>query len=174
MDKDQVIAYVAHAITNRTGRDLNTESRITDEILKAYGIIGLDPVLLEHIPDTDEIVPNRPDTDGLTIWQGDEKAIRDSHVLLDITPEMKSEGVLWEIGYARFFLWKPVIRVYKPGSSPHMAMVFKGDAIVYSLEEAAQIIQERWGTVEKRREWRLEMLRKSLPKFVAYQISEFK
>lgn len=174
MTKDTVIAYVAHAITNRTGKALNDESRATEEALSKYGIIGLDPVLIEKIPDTDEVIPNRPDADGLTIWQNDEAAIRESHVLLDITPELKSEGVLWEIGYARFYLWKPVVRVYQPGSSPHMAAIFKGDAIAFSLDEAAQIIHERWGTVEKRREWRLEVLRKSLPKFVKHQIEEFK
>lgn len=174
MDKDTVVAYVAHAITGRTGTALNAESRATEVALTHYNIVGLDPVLLEKIPDTDEIIPNRPDDGGQVIWGGDEAAIRRSHVLLDITPELKSEGVMWETGYARFFLWKPVVRVYKPGSSPHMAMVFKGDAITFSLEEAAKVIHERWGTRRKRIIWRLKMLFRSLPKFFLYQLGEFK
>lgn len=175
MDKETpVIAYVAHAITGRTGRSLNAESRATAAALAEYSMIGLDPVLIEKIPDTDEIIPNRPDSGGKEIWGADEAAIRQAHVLLDITPELKSEGVLWEIGYARFFLWKPVIRVYKPGSSPHMAMIFKGDVIAFSLEEAAKIIHERWGTRNKRNLWRIKMLLKSFPKFLKYQLNEFK
>ncbi len=174
MDKDTVTAYVAHAITGRTGSALNAESRATKRALLKYGIVGLDPVLLEKIPDTDEVIPNRPDVGGQVIWGGDEAAIREAHVLLDITPELKSEGVMWETGYARFFLWKPVIRVYRPDSSPHMAMVFKGDAITYSLEEAAEVIHERWGTRKKRFIWRIKMLFRSIPKFIKYQIQEFK
>lgn len=167
-------AYIAHAITGRTGKDLNRESRITEMILRKFNINAIDPIFVEGIPETDEIIPNRPDTDGLTIWRGDEAAIRRAHVLIDITPELKSEGVLWEICYARFFLWKPVIRVYKPGTQPHMATVFKGDVIAFSLEEAAKKIDELWGTKEKRRKWRLQMLKKSLPKFLKYQWAEFK
>lgn len=169
-----ILAYVAHAITGRSGKDLRQESDITQIVLNRHGINVIDPVLEEKIPATDEAVPNRPDEDGLTIWRGDEAAIRKAHVLIDITPEMKSEGVLWEICYARFFLWKPVIRVYKPGSSPHMATIFKGDAIAFSLEEAASIINERWGTRKKRVHWRLGMLKRSIPKFLKYQYGEFK
>lgn len=169
-----LLAYVAHAITGRSGKELRQESDITQIVLNRHGIDVIDPVLQENIPSTDEIVPNRPDADGLTIWRGDEAAIRKAHVLIDITPESKSEGVLWEICYARFFLWKPVVRVYKPGSSPHMASIFKGDAIAFSLDEAATLINDKWGTKEKRRSWRWGMLKKSLPKFLRYQWGEFK
>lgn len=167
-------AYIAHAITNRTGAELNKESIITEIVLNKHDIQVIDPVLVEKIPNTDEVIPNRPDKDGLTIWKEDEASIRAAHVLIDITPELKSEGVLWEICYARFLLWKPVIRVYKPGSQPHMATVFKGDVIAFSLEEAAQKINELWGTRWKRVQWRLGVLKRSLPKFVKYQFGEFK
>jgi hypothetical protein len=167
-------AYVAHAITGRTGNELWRESTIAEIVLRRHGIETIDPVVIEGLPRTDEPVPNRPDSDGLEIWRGDEASIRKAHVLIDITPEMKSEGVLWEICYARFLLWKPVIRVYKPGSKPHMATVFKGDVIAFSLDEAARKIDELWGTWWKRAKWRVCMLGRSLPKFLKYQIGEFK
>ncbi len=167
-------AYVAHAITNKTGNEVWKASIITELVLRRYGIKALDPIVIEGIPRNDEPIPNRPDADGSVIWHRDKKAIRDAHVLLDITPESKSEGVLRELGYARFFLWKPVIRVYQPGSEPHMATVFEDDVIAYSLDEAAKIIVARWGTWPKRILWRLKILFTSFPKFLWYQLLEFK
>lgn len=167
-------AYVAHAITNRTGNELWKESTITEIVLRRNGIKAIDPIVIEGLPRTDEPVPNRPDAGGDIIWRRDKKAIRDSHVIIDITPESKSEGVLRELGYARFFLWKPVIRVYKPGSEPHMATVFEDDVIAYSLDEAAKIIIDRWGNWPKRIFWRLKMLSTSFPKFLWYQFLELK
>ena len=170
----KLIAYIAHPITGRTGKELNEESRRTEVILKRYGIKVLDPILIEKLPSTDTCVPNRPDQDGSVLWKEDEAAIRESHVLINIAAELKSEGVLWELGYARFLLWKPIIRIYKPGSNPHMASIFKGDVIAFSLEEAAYIINRRWGTWSKRIMWRIKMLSRSLPKFIWRQIREFK
>jgi hypothetical protein len=167
-------AYIAHAMTNRPGSELWNESTITEIILGRHGITTIDPVIEENIPNTDDVIPNKPGADGLIAWNNDKRAIRRSHVVIDITPESKSEGVLRELGYARFFLWKPVIRVYRPGSSPHMITVFEDDVIAYSLEEAAQIINERWGTWKKRFVWKLGILKRSLPKFIKYQIGELK
>ena len=169
-----VRAYVAHAMTSRTGNVLWSESESVLNVFSKYHISVYDPVIIENIPRIDEPVPNKPGKDGLHAWNNDKLAIRRSHVLVDVTPELKSEGVHRELGYSRFFLWKPTIRVYKPGSDPHMVTIFEDDVITFSLEDAAQIINERWGTWPKRIIWRLKMLVISLPKFLLYQIQEFK
>ena len=161
-------------MTNRPGSILNAESKMVADIFSRYDIEVYDPVTIEGIPWTEEIIPNKPGTDGLKAWNNDKQAIRQAHVLVDVTPELKSEGVHRELGYSRFFLWKPTIRVYHLGSDPHMITVFEDDVIAFSLEEAAIIINERWGTWGKRTLWRFKILALSLPKFLLYQIQEFK
>ena len=171
-----VKAYLAHAMTARVWSDVLAESKEATSILNAHNIGVLDPVFIEEVisDDVSDKIDNVADASGKKSWFGDKKAIRNAHVLIDITPESKSEGVLRELGYARFFLFKPVIRVYKPGSKPHMITEFEDDAIVYSLEEAGKVIHKRWGTLTKRVLWRLKMLFRSIPKFIWYQICEFK
>lgn len=175
MARNKIKAYVAHAMTGRVWEDVLEESRVTNEILSKHDIEVFDPVFIEEVITSEkDTIANIADDNGIKSWKGDKKAIRDVNVMLDITPEMRSEGVLRELGYSRFLLWKPTIRVYKPGSKPHMISVFEDDVIAYSLEEAATIIHERWGTFTKRTWWRIKMLNRCLLKFIWYQIREFK
>ena len=168
-------AYLAHAMTNRIWADVQAESKEATRILNENGIEVFDPIYIEEvISDAKDKIGNEADDNGLRSWQGDKKAIREAHVMLDITPEMRSEGVLRELGYSRFLLWKPTVRVYKKGSKPHMITIFEDDVIAYSLEEASKIIQDRWGTWFKRFVWRVKMLNRCLPKFIWNQIREFK
>ncbi|MEE9214894.1 MAG: hypothetical protein V3U54_08890 [Thermodesulfobacteriota bacterium] len=167
--------YLAHAMTGRKWEDVQEESKESTRILNSYGIDVFDPIYIEEvITGAKDKIGNEADDNGLRSWRGDKKAIRDVHVMLDITPEMRSEGVLRELGYSRFLLWKPTVRVYKPGSKPHMITIFEDDVVAYSLEQAALIINERWGTWFKRFVWRIKMLARCLPKFIWHQIKEFK
>ena len=177
---NKTIVYVCHAMTGRPWNEVKDQSRAVKVFLESRGFEVIDPIEIENDSvseniDTDKSsIPNRIDEGGKKAWYGDKIAIRKAHVVLDITPELKSEGVLRELGYARFYLWKPVIRLYKEKSEPHMVTIFEDDAVVRSLEEAADVIEERWGTQEKRVAWREALLQRCLPTFIKHQANEFK
>ena len=177
---NKTIIYVCHAMTGRPWNEVKDQSRAVKVFLESRGFEVIDPIEIENDSvseniDTDESsIPNRIDEGGKKAWYGDKIAIRKAHVVLDITPELKSEGVLRELGYARFYLFKPIIRLYQLKSEPHMVTIFEDDAVVRSLEEAADVIEDRWGTWPKRIMWRIKMLSRSLPKFIYRQFLEFK
>ncbi len=98
--------------------------------------------------------------------------IRDAHVLVDLTGPAKSEGVAHEIGYARYNLWKPIVRVW-PGLGPSVAWL-EDDVIVPTAAHALVEAQRRWGTPFKRRLWRAKMLNRCLLRWIANQIGEWK
>ncbi len=93
-----------------------------------------------------------------------------------MTPGLKSEGVSHEIGYARYTLWKPVIRVYEEGKLPIKSSVawFEDDCIVDDKRLVIEYILRIHGTWFKRAKWRLKLLNRSLLKWIFYQIREFK
>jgi hypothetical protein len=162
--------YTARAMTGRTGLELVQGSA---DILNAApsGVEILDPVTIEGVQPTSE--PLRGDPVTLPEhWRRDKQCIRDAHVIFDITGPAKSEGVAHEIGYARFCLWKPVVRLY-PGLGASIARL-EDDVIVGSLEEGFRVIDEKWGTRAKRVAWRLAMLNRCLLRWVGYQLAEFK
>jgi len=170
-----VKVYIAHAMTGRPGNDVVKESYQAKIILGNYNIQVLDPVTVESVKSnnvkisvSNELLQN--------YWRRDKKMIRESHVLLDLTPERKSEGVSHEIGYARYFLWKPVIRVYPFSKKPSNLSValFEDDFITDSLNEAATHIIKVHGTWMKRSYWRLKLLIRCFMKATWYQLKEWK
>lgn len=162
-------AYLATSMTGRPYNEVIDEAHYAMDTLLSYSIVARSPAIEEGVPNTSDICPIRTDAEGLRIWKNDKQVIIESHVLIDLTPHRKSEGVAHEIGFMRYFLWKPIIRVYTVGTPPAMIAVFEDDAIVFSLEEAGKVIQERWGTHLKRFWWRMKIL-KSFPKFVWLQL----
>lgn len=164
-------AYLAHAMTGRSGAELIAESAVVADLAFRMGVVVLDPVVSEGVTPSDKRLLN-PDDKLAIFWRRDKKMIRYSHVLIDLTGPAKSEGVAHEIGYARFALWKPVIRVW-PGLGPSVAWL-EDDVIVPTVAHALVEAQRLWGTRSKRIVWRLKMLNRCLLKWIAYQIGEFK
>lgn len=162
--------YTAHAMSGRSGKELILESRMAKTVLWQYGIKVLDPVEVEGVSEKDVLV-QATETDLRAFWKRDKEMIRQSDVVLDLTGAAKSEGVAHEIGYARYCLWIPVIRLY-PGLMTSVAR-FEDDYIVNSLEEAGQLIRSNWGTYSKRLSWRVKMLGRSLPRWIFRQIVRF-
>ena len=156
-----VRAYVAHGMSNREWEDVCNESIYCKRILAANNIIAVDPVDIEIIPDHSKPIAIRTDEQGKKAWSDDKKAIANCHVLIDVTPHLKSEGVAHEIGLMRYGYWKPVIRILKPGTPKPMIPYFDDDILVYSLHDAAELINERWGTWWKRFVWRLKIYKHS-------------
>lgn len=165
-----VSAYVAHGMSHREWAEVYNESVYCQQVLAKYNIEAIDPVDIENIPDKTKPIPIRTDAEGKIAWSDDKKAIRSCHVLIDITPYLKSEGVAHEIGLMRYGYWKPVIRILKPGTPKPMIPYFDDDVLVYSLHEAAELINERWGTWWKRFKWRLKMYKRSRFKALKYEL----
>lgn len=166
--------YLAHGMTGRAGTEVVQESEKALEVFSRYGIQVLDPVTAEKVkPSKKAINTDYKTLDGY--WKRDKEMIREAHVLVDITPERKSEGVAHEIGYARYFLWKPVIRVYPKGQVPSNLSVayFENDFIVDDLDVAARYIDRMYGTWFKRFIWRIQLYRRSWIKASFYKLKEW-
>lgn len=167
--------YLAHGMTGRPGTEVVAESEIALKILNDNGIEVLDPVTAEKVKPSEAKINTPYNTlDGY--WRRDKEMIREAHALIDLTPDRKSEGVSHEIGYARYHLWKKVIRVYPKGKIPSNLSVafFEDDYITDSLEEAAKEVIKTHGTWYKRFTWRLKLYLRSWPKSVYYRAMEWK
>jgi hypothetical protein len=162
--------YCAKRMTGVPGRQLVAEAKRNKIILEKHGITVLDPVLAEKVKRT-----YRPLHNGFSTlkkyWFRDKALIQEAHAILDCTPQFNSEGVKHEIGYARYFLWKPVVRIY-PDLGPSVARI-EDDFIAGSLDEAADMMNEKWGTWWKRFKWRLLLVNRCLPKFLWLQLKEW-
>lgn len=164
-----VKAYLAHKMTGRTGVELVVESAIAQAACVRYGVTALDPVVFEGVEASGQVVSGGDPKVLKKLWKRDKQMIREAHVLIDLTGNLKSEGVLHEIGYARYYLWKPVVRVIKGYSGPTISD-FEDDGIVGSFSEAAELVQRRWGTWPKRVIWRAKFIPKALVKWAFYQL----
>lgn len=166
-----VRVYLAHAMTGRTGDELLAESKKAAEIAAKYGVELLDPVVAENVHKSKKPLRNKQAALN-EYWRRDKEMIRQAHVLLDYTGPAKSEGVAHEIGYARFALWKPVVRLW-PNLGPSVAWI-EDDVIVNEPEAAFKAISDQWGSWGKRLRWRANMLWRSLPRWLYYQLLEWK
>lgn len=165
-----VSVYCARRMTGVPGRQLVAQSLRAKKVLEAHGINVLDPVLSEKVKRTYKPLYNSF-AKLKEYWYRDKAMIRKAHAVIDMTPQHNSEGVKHEIGYARYFLWKPVIRIY-PELGPSVARI-EDDFIAGSLEEAADMINTNWGTWWKRTKWRVVLLNRCLLGFLWNQTREF-
>lgn len=154
--------YCASSMTGHTGDELVSRARTTRVLAKRYGVEALDPIRKERVRKSRKpLIPILPAS--LTkVWRADKRLIRLAHVVIDLTGRDKSEGVSAELGYARYFLYKPVIRVW-PGLGLSIARI-EHDYVVETTEEAFQVAVALWGTPWKRFKWRLALIRRCLLK----------
>jgi hypothetical protein len=167
--------YCAARMTGRDKREMVEMALANKKIFESFGITVLDPILEEHVKPTKGLLIDTPLALVKGYWKRDKQMIRESHVIIDTTPGEKSEGVAHEIGYGRYFLWKPIVRLYKSDEKPGSAIVyFEDDLVVHSVEEAAIQIQKYWGTWFKRAMWRTAMYKRSWLKACWYKLLEWK
>lgn len=167
--------YVCRGMSGRNKSVVVKEAKMDRAMLRSHGITPLCPVESENIKNKNEtLLATKKQMD--TYWSRDKQLIREANVVFDMTPGLKSFGCEHEIGYARYFLWKPVVRVFEKGKIPPPGNVsfYEDDLVVDSLEEAIKIAKQRWGTLFKRFNWRIKMYRKSLLKAVFHKIMEWK
>lgn len=167
--------YLARSMTGRIKEDVVAEAKRDAEFLSKAGFAVLCPVIAENVKPTKEhLLSSRKAMESY--WPRDKEMIREAHVVLDMTPHLNSEGVKHELGYARYALWKPVVRVFPTGKLPVASSVayFEDDSIVDSLPEAVEYIYRVHGSWFNRFTWRIRMLNRSLGKWLLYQAGEFK
>lgn len=165
--------YTAKSMTGRTGEELVLESAHIARIMGYRGIEVLDPVTAEGVNKEQGVLANVGDK-LFGYWTRDKRMIREAHVILDVTGPAKSEGVAHEIGYARYCLWKPVVRIYPKDHAKISVAKYEDDLIVDTVAEASDLIVQLWGTRTKRVLWRLRLLLRCFPRWVMYQLGEFK
>jgi len=171
----KVKLYLARSMTGRVKEEVVAEAKQDKEFFESCGFTVLCPVIAENVQPTKQVLKSSKEAMRL-YWPRDKEFIRESHIVVDMTPGFKSEGVAHEIGYSRYSLWKPTVRIYPDNKLPLPSSVayFEDDYICDSKIEAVEYILRAHGTFAKRASWRLKMLNKSLLKWIWYQILEFK
>ena len=167
--------YAARGMSGRVKKTVVREALRDKVFLESFGITVLDPVSEEGVEASDETLMT--DTAHMDyFWRRDKQMIREAHVVFDLTPHRKSEGVAHEIGYARYSLWKPVVRVFPMGKMPAPSSVafYEDDYITDDLFDAAAYAIVNFGTRKDRIIWRLNLLARCLPKWLLFQTREFK
>lgn len=159
--------YLAQRMTNLYCDDLLKEARNATKKLEAAGFEVLSPVLEEDVPDKHIKLIN---TLGRLkqYWARDKWCLNKAHILLDLNSQGKSDGVNVELGYFRFCLWKPLIRIYPTLGCTISRLEY--DCVTDSLDKAIEVMKDKWGTKQKLRMWRLRMLNASLLKFMVQQV----
>src|SRR6266850_4363718 len=150
--------YLARSMTGRIKEDVVAEASKDKEFLEKAGFAVLCPVEKEGVPATKQILlSSKKAMDAY--WPKDKEMIREAHVLVDMSPHMNSEGVKHELGYGRYNLWKPVVRVFPTGKLPPQSSVawFEDDYVCDSMIWAIEYILRVHGTMFKRIIWRLKM-----------------
>jgi hypothetical protein len=159
--------YLARGMTGRNKADVVLEANADRLFLESAGFKVLDPVSAEGVKAENKLLQStKQDMD--TYWKRDKQMIEEADVLFDMSPHLKSEGVAHEIGYARYFLYRPIVRVYPLGGVPNRASVvwFEDDLLVDSLEEAIEYVLRVHGTLRKRLMWRIQLYLRCLPKMI--------
>jgi hypothetical protein len=146
--------YCAVAMTGRDAADVCRDQFVASAALRNCGLVPVSPVKEEGVRPTDGTITAHHKMLG-RMWKRDKKLIQESHVVLDLSGPFKSEGCAHEIGYARYALWKPTVRIWC-GLGPSIARL-EGDEIVDNVNQAAELIRARWGTPWKRFKWRARM-----------------
>lgn len=161
--------YTALSMSGRPAKAVLADQRAAAMALRTYGLTPLDPAKEEGVKETDGILSAKEE-ELRRHWLRDKKMIRRAHVVLDLTGPSKSEGVAHELGFARYHLWKPIVRVW-PGLGPSIARL-EGDAIVENVTEAAALIKTRWGTPLKRLWWRTKLYARCRVRALISEIKE--
>ncbi len=170
-----VKVYLARAMSGRQMDEVVKEAAKDRGVFGWWRIAVLDPVKAEGVKAKKQ--PLQATKQAMdSYWKRDKEMIREAHVFVDCTPHLKSQGVEREAGYARYSLWKPVVRIFPFECKPHAANAayYEDDLIVDSFPMACKEITERWGTRWKRTKWRMALINRCLIRWIKFQIGEWK
>ena|ERR1035437_950056 len=152
-----VIVYIAVRMTNRSKAVMVKEAEDAVAALSKYGITVISPVLEEGIKPEHKTLEVISDEDLKIAWLKDKAFVRRCHVVLDLSSasKLRSEGAVHELAYARYALFKPVVRLFPNGLGPSVTKL-EDSVIVQTLDEAGIAIVSKWGTRAQRMLWRYQ------------------
>lgn len=167
--------YLARSMTHRIKEEVVAEAKADKEFFEKAGLIVFDPVAEEQVkPTKEKLVASKKAMDQY--WPRDKQMIREAHAVLDMTPHMKSFGTEKELGYARYHLWKKVVRVFPKGELPVSSCVayLEDDDVVDTKEMALESLLRTHGTLWKRLKWRALLYKRCYLKAVYNRLKEWK
>lgn len=167
--------YLARGMTGRIKEEVVLEAQADKQFLEQAGFIVLDPVSSEGVKA--EKVPLQSSKKEMDVfWKRDKEMIREAHLVFDMTPHLNSEGCKHELGYARYFLFKPIVRVFPEGRLPAEGSVafYEDDAVVDSLLEAIEYAYRVHGSWWKRLKWRVALYNRCWLRSIVYKLREWK
>lgn len=151
-----VVVYLACRMSGRSKPAMVKEAKEAVAMLAKYNIRCISPVLEENVENTPgPLIPFSDEELGRE-WRKDKEFIKQCHVVLDLSSasKIRSEGAVHEFGYARYALFKPVVRLFPNGLGPSITKL-EDCLVVETLEQAGIEILTRWGTRTQRISWRL-------------------
>lgn len=164
---DKIKIYTCQRMTGRFKDEMRVEADMLVRVGENRGYTILNPVIEEHIPYEHDVLEPVPPETVARFWARDKEMIREADLVLDFNTDNRSDGSNKEIAYARFALWKPVVRVVShPG---FLISRLEDDVVVESLAAGYDLVDERFGSYEKLGKWRVDMLARSHSKWVEYQ-----
>jgi hypothetical protein len=163
MNHDNICIYISGKFTGRTRTDIIEERKpIKHEILKR-GWEYVCPFEKEEglfKPNEKCSIEKLKQEIGKTISL-DKMYIRDKcNILLYITGDTPSCGSLLEVGYSRYHLVRPVVTISPAHVSGKVTtwLTHESDYVSPDYINALDMIDERWGTREKRIIWTCTLL----------------
>ena len=167
--------YLARSMTGRVKEDVVKEAKLDKEFLEKAGFEVLCPVEKEGVEATKQVLRSSKKAMD-EYWPKDKQMIREAHLVFDMSPTMNSEGVKHELGYARYFLYRPIVRVFPSGKLPINSSVayFEDDFICDSLLEAVEYTLRVHGSKLKRFKWRLSLYNRCILKMIVYWFQSWK
>jgi hypothetical protein len=111
-------------------------------------------VLAEKISGKGHLENNKIDLEWK--WPMDKNALNNCYVFVNLRADEKSFGCEDEYGRHRYSEWQPVVRVSPKHAGGYVSIAnYQTDIIVPTIEQAAIVIKQRWGTWEKRFYWKM-------------------
>ena len=169
---NKILIYTSQQMTGRMCDEMRVEADMLVRVGENYGFEILNPVIEENISYEHKLLENVPQKKLEQFWQRDKEMIRESDILVDYFTHNLSDGSNNEVAYNRWCLWKPTIRVWV-GKGGLISKI-EDDIVVPTYVDALKYIEYEWGTYEKLGKWRKEMLKRCIPKWIAYQESLIK
>jgi len=152
-----VVVYLACRMTGRSKAAMIKEAKEAVEVLGKYGIKCISPVLVEGVENTPGLLEVFSEEELHEQWIKDKTFIKQCNVVFDLSSAspIRSEGATHEYLFARYALFKPIVRLFPKGLGPSITR-FENAVIVQTLDEAGVEIVTRWGTRLQRIQWRIQ------------------
>lgn len=171
MFKNKIRIYAARSMTGRVKEEVVNEAVTQKMLMENEGLTVLCPVVAEGVQPTKQVLLSSKKAMD-QYWPRDKEMIRESNLVFDLSPDRNSEGVKHELGYARYCLWKPIVRVFPKNQLPVKSSVafYEDDYICDNLEDAISYAKEVHGTPGKRFKWKMQILNRCLLKAIKVKL----